>query len=84
MGRVLRKTFSEDYEDLTNHPEMIIDYVIAAMTRHTKNCAYKNETRRLDVITRSSAAARVANELIEKWKKADFIRNLLMTDCTYY
>ena len=32
MGRVLRKTFSEDYEDLTNHPEMIIDYVIAAMT----------------------------------------------------
>ena len=51
--------------------KMIIDYVIAAMTRHTKNCAYKNETRRLDVITRSSAAARVANELIEKWKKAD-------------
>ena len=70
---MLRKTGSKvfKYEDLTNHPEMIIDYVIAAMTRHTKNCAYKNETRRLDVITRSSAAARVANELIEKWKKAD-------------
>ena len=29
---MLRKTFSKDYEDFTNHPEMIIDYVIAVIS----------------------------------------------------
>ena len=71
---MLRKTFSKDYEDFTNHPEMIIDYVIKAMKIHTKDCAYKNETSRLEVMARSDAAARVANEQIEKWKKEDLGR----------